>query len=107
MTHVGQEPTLRPIRFLGSILGLTQRILGALPLDHAPELSTDIGHDLQQRLIRLKCLTREELEDGDNITSDQNWKTETGPDVGSRGCICAGKIRVLGGVDDPRWLAGG
>src|SRR5438552_2481702 len=105
MTHVGEEATLGPVRFLSSILGLTQRILGTLPLDHASELSADIGHDLQQRLIRLKCLTREELEHGGNITSDQNRKTECGPDPGAPGRVCAWEVGIFRGIDDPSWIA--
>src|ERR1051325_60776 len=106
MAHVGKEATLGPVRFLRSILGLTQRILGTLPLDHPPKLSANIGHHLQQRFIRLKCLTREKLEHGDNVTSDQNRKTEGGPDPGSHGRVCAREVRIFGGIDDPSWIAG-
>src|SRR5204863_179062 len=68
MTHVGKETTLGAVRFLCPILGLTQRILGMLPLDHPPELSANIGHHLQQRFIGLNSLTREVLERGGLLT---------------------------------------
>ena len=106
MTHVGKETTLGAVRFLRPILGLTQRILGTLPLDHPPELSANIGHHLQQRFIGLKCLTREELEHGGNITSDQNRETEGGPDPGAHGRVRAREVRIFRGIDDPSWIAG-
>src|ERR1700745_2984195 len=105
MTHVGEESTLGPVRFLRSFLGLTQRVLGTLPLDHPPELSANIGHHLQQRLIRLKCLVREEFKHGGNITSDQNRKTEGGSDPGSHGRVCAWEVGIFRGIDDPSWIA--
>src|SRR5207249_6574639 len=84
-----------------------QSILGTLPLDHPPELSTNIGHHLQQRFIRLKGLTREKLEHGGNIASDQNLKTEGGPDLGSHGSVCAWEVGIFRGIDDPSRIAGG
>src|SRR5438874_449492 len=107
MTHVGKETTLGAVRFLRPILGLTQRILGTLPLDHPPELGANIGHHLEQRFIRLKCLTREELEHGGDLTSDQNRETEGGPDPGAHGRVCAGKVGIFRGIDDPSRIAGG
>jgi hypothetical protein len=57
-----------------------QGLLGAAPLDHAPELRTDVAHQAQERFVRLVRLGREELEHTGDLAPDQHGEPERGPE---------------------------
>ena len=101
VAHVGEEDALGPGRLLRLLLRRAQRDLGALALDHPPELGADVGHRVEQRPVRLERLAREELEDRDDLVPAQHGKAEAGlepaPGRGRR----AREVGIPGDVGDP------
>ena len=77
---LARKALLRPGRLLRLLLGRAQRDLGAFALDHPPELGTDVGHHVEQPLVRFEGLAREELEHGDDLVPAQHGKAEAGLD---------------------------
>ena len=48
-------------RIQQTLAALAHRLLGASALDHAAELGADMGHHVEERLVRLERLAGEEL----------------------------------------------
>src|SRR2546425_4474059 len=102
-TFIGHHDTVGDIveHRVDVLHALLQRLLGALPLDHLPDLPSDVGHHSEEAAIRLAGVQAEEGDDAGHGPPVEDRKRDGGAPtaMGRRGGADQG--RVSGPVGRP------